>query len=240
MGLSASPHDVVGPARASPSGRGVRSLLFGDVRGFSRLTDEQLPRFAEHVLGTFAAVLDRYDERIEHQTAGATPSTPSSQRLLQRGSVRPRSAGCGPRRSISKASGCPHISPSASAVTSDPLRPPSIPITRRLGFMGAHVSRTARLEPVATARGGLRHGDSSLRRWNSMERETSPATTSATCLRRRTTAPSHVPAPPSMRAVRLTVGGRRRSRHGSSRPCPAARMASVFDELESLAGAAIF
>ena len=32
----------------------VRAMLFGDVKGFSKLTDEQLPVFAAHVLGAFA------------------------------------------------------------------------------------------------------------------------------------------------------------------------------------------
>ena len=45
----------------SASKRAVRAMLFADVRGFSKLTDEQLPRFAERVLGTFADVLARHD-----------------------------------------------------------------------------------------------------------------------------------------------------------------------------------
>src|SRR5215469_10223766 len=40
-----------------PSARVVRAMLFADIQGSSRLTDEELPRFADRVLGAFADVL---------------------------------------------------------------------------------------------------------------------------------------------------------------------------------------
>ena len=42
-------------------------MLFADVKGFSKLADEQVPRVLQHVLGAFAAVLERYADAIEHQ-----------------------------------------------------------------------------------------------------------------------------------------------------------------------------
>ncbi|HEY7948545.1 MAG TPA: tetratricopeptide repeat-containing protein, partial [Acidimicrobiales bacterium] len=49
-------------ASSSPTGgrrhpRVIRAMLIGDISGFSKLTDEQLPTFAEVVLGAFARVL---------------------------------------------------------------------------------------------------------------------------------------------------------------------------------------
>ena len=35
-------------------------MLFGDIKGFSKLNDRQLPSFVRFVLGTFAAVIERY------------------------------------------------------------------------------------------------------------------------------------------------------------------------------------
>src|SRR5207245_2884742 len=58
---------AVAPDAHAGSRRVVRALLFGDVKGFSRLTDEQLPRFTEHVLGAFAGVLGRYEDAIGHR-----------------------------------------------------------------------------------------------------------------------------------------------------------------------------
>jgi hypothetical protein len=61
----------VGPGeRPSADGgfhRVVCAMLFGDIKGFSRLTDEQLPRFATHILGSFAEVLDRHSEEVWHR-----------------------------------------------------------------------------------------------------------------------------------------------------------------------------
>ena len=39
----------------------IRAMLIGDISGFSKLTDEQLPTFAEVVLGAFAHVLGDHD-----------------------------------------------------------------------------------------------------------------------------------------------------------------------------------
>src|SRR5204862_6336733 len=50
------------PGTARPQGveRETHAMLFGDVKGFSRLTDDQLPRFIEVFLGGIAQVIERY------------------------------------------------------------------------------------------------------------------------------------------------------------------------------------
>src|SRR5205823_147050 len=47
--------------------RVVGAMLFADVKGFSRLTDEQLPLFAKRVLGSFASVLSHHRQDIWHR-----------------------------------------------------------------------------------------------------------------------------------------------------------------------------
>ena len=42
-------------------------MIFADVKGFSKLTDEEMPRFTERVLGGFALTLSRYSASIQHQ-----------------------------------------------------------------------------------------------------------------------------------------------------------------------------
>src|SRR4051794_40555492 len=61
--------DATTPASNDDRGarRVVRALLFADVKGFSKLTDEQLPRFAETVMGAFATVLDHHAADVEHR-----------------------------------------------------------------------------------------------------------------------------------------------------------------------------
>ena len=49
------------------SPRVVRAMLFADVAGFSRLTDELLPVFARSFLSAFAAAVDRYRNDVWHR-----------------------------------------------------------------------------------------------------------------------------------------------------------------------------
>ena len=48
-------------------GRVVRALLFADLKGFSMLRDEQLPRFTREVLGALAEVLRRHEASIAYR-----------------------------------------------------------------------------------------------------------------------------------------------------------------------------
>jgi hypothetical protein len=58
--------DVLATKVQTRSGRVVRAMLFADVRGFSKLSDEQLPIFAEYVFGAFATVHDRHRGTVEY------------------------------------------------------------------------------------------------------------------------------------------------------------------------------
>ncbi|MGI9051976.1 MAG: TRAFs-binding domain-containing protein [Ilumatobacteraceae bacterium] len=46
-------------APSAPTARGLRALLFADVKGYSSLADEQIPVFVAQVLGPLSRVLDR-------------------------------------------------------------------------------------------------------------------------------------------------------------------------------------
>jgi adenylate cyclase len=52
----------------------LRSMLFADFAGFSRLDEDRLSQFLEVVMGRIARVLDRHAEAVLTATAGATPS----------------------------------------------------------------------------------------------------------------------------------------------------------------------
>jgi hypothetical protein len=142
------------PAVASPappaSGRVVRALLFADVRGFSKLRDEQLPRFSERVLGPLGAVLERYGSEVCHRNSWgdgiyAVLSDPGAAAAcaldLQTaiGGVDLAAAGLPGHLALRLGA---HVGPVFQARD---------PITGGPTFMGSHVSRTARIEPVAPA-----------------------------------------------------------------------------------------
>ena len=133
------------------TGRRTRAMLFGDISGFSRLTDSQLPSFVKLVLGASAAVVNRYRKDIllantwgdglflvfddagkaadcaldlQHAIAGldlAAAGLPGDMALRLGG----------------------HLGPVYHARD---------PILERDNFFGAHVSRAARIEPVTPER----------------------------------------------------------------------------------------
>ena len=141
------PPDVRPKTASASSGRVVRSLLFADVKGFSKLTDEELPRFSTHVLGAFASVLDAYEDSVEHQNTWgdalyavlADPTEAAACALDLQAAVSAIDF---------ETVGLPtHLALRLGAHVG-PVFPTEDPVIGRLAFMGSHVSRTARLEPV--------------------------------------------------------------------------------------------
>ena len=122
-------------------------MLFADVRGFSKLTDEQLPRFTTHVLGAFADVLDRYGDQVQHRNTWGD--------ALYAVLVDPvEAAACALdlQAAVSginlEAVGLPtHLALRLGGHVG-PVYPTHDPVLGRHSFMGSHVSRTARIEPV--------------------------------------------------------------------------------------------
>jgi class 3 adenylate cyclase len=135
---------------AETSGRVVRALLFSDIRGFSKLTDEQLPRFARHVLGALAGALDRHEAAIEYRetwgdaiyvvltdpasAAACALDLQDAMESLDLAALRL------PEHLALRLGG--HVGPVFRVRN---------PIMGSGGFMGSHVSRTARIEPVTPA-----------------------------------------------------------------------------------------
>ncbi|HEY5025398.1 MAG TPA: adenylate/guanylate cyclase domain-containing protein [Acidimicrobiales bacterium] len=128
-------------------GRVVRAMLIGDISGFSKLTDEQLPSFARTVLGAFAAVLSRHDTDVEYRNTwgdalyvvlSGAPAAARCALDLQEvmGALDLEGVGL-PAHLAFRLSG--HIGP---------VFPIRDPVLDTLAFMGSHVSRTARIEPV--------------------------------------------------------------------------------------------
>lgn len=135
------------PIAEEGSGRVVRAMLFGDVRGFSKLTDEQLPAFSTHVLGALAAVIERYEDAIEFRNTWGDAvylvisdvgTAAECALALQEAmaAIDLEAAGL-PEQTALRLGG--HVGPVFRAWD---------PVLRTTGFIGSHVSRTARIEPV--------------------------------------------------------------------------------------------
>jgi class 3 adenylate cyclase len=143
----AVPPDVEAAPADDPAGRVVRSLLFADVRKFSTLTDEQLPRFNSVVMAALGRVLDDYDDAIDYKNTwgdalyvvmrdaqSAAPCATDLQTAM---------------KSIDlEAHGLPaHLALRLGAHIG-PVFPTRDAVLGGDAFMGSHVSRTARIEPV--------------------------------------------------------------------------------------------
>jgi tetratricopeptide (TPR) repeat protein len=128
-------------------GRVVHAMLFGDVKGFSTLTDEQLPVFTERFLGAFAEVLGRHRNDVWHRNtwgdavyvvltdaAGAAACALDLQDAVT--AIDLEAEGLPPHLTLRLGG---HLGP---------VFPIHDPVLDELAFMGSHVSRTARIEPV--------------------------------------------------------------------------------------------
>ncbi len=135
------------PAAGSSSGRMICSMLFADIKGFSKLTDDQLPRFAEHVLGAFAAVLERHAEHVLHRNTWGD----ALYVVLDDAGL---AAECGLELQEAMeaidlvASGLPNHLALRLGAHVGPVFPILDPVLGVPAYMGSHVSRTARIEPV--------------------------------------------------------------------------------------------
>lgn len=151
-GLDEARAPAAAPAPSRPParlGRRICGLVFCDVRGYSRLTEEYSPRFQERFLGEARQVLDALGaEFLTAQTAGdgiyATfASTPAAVEFSL--ALRDRVG-----RIDWTAFGMPPDTHVRVAVHCGPAFPIQDPVMRLPNFCGTHVNRTARIEPVVT------------------------------------------------------------------------------------------
>lgn len=125
--------------------RAVRTMLFGDIKGFSVLTDRQLAPFVEHVLGAFAGVLARHPVLYSNTWGDGLfvvlPDPVSAARCaleLQAAMTAIDLGGADlPAHLALRLGG--HAGPIYALPD---------PVLGRMSFFGSHVARTARIEPI--------------------------------------------------------------------------------------------
>lgn len=139
------------PAAPAPapagSGRVRRTMVFGDLKGFSRLGDAQLPRYVETVLGACAGVLERQDSRLRFSNTWGDglflvfddPAAAADCAFdLQAAVSGIDRAACGLPDDLGLRLGI-HYGPVFEARD---------PVLGRTNCFGFHVSRAARVEPI--------------------------------------------------------------------------------------------
>jgi len=140
-------------ASLSPAGvkpqllRQQRAMLFGDVKGFSGLGDQQLPDFIEQVLGRLAKVLDGFGNKISFRNTWGdgvfvvfedVREAALCALMMQQAMAELRCEDYGLPQALALRLGCHY----------GPIYRTQDPILKVDNYFGAHVSRTARIEPV--------------------------------------------------------------------------------------------
>ena len=127
--------------------RVVRSMLIGDIRGYSKLSEDQLVIFSRVVLGSFADVLAGYEDSIEYRNTWGDA-------LIVVFGDPTAAARCG--LDLRDAMGAlqreePDLPDYLDIRLSGhvgPIFPMWDPVMRKRSFFGAHIIRAARMEPV--------------------------------------------------------------------------------------------
>jgi class 3 adenylate cyclase len=131
-------------------GRVVRAMLFADVRGFSKLGDEQLPRFNEHVLGAFADTLARYADEVSFRNTWG-----DGLYVVMADAVSAAACALDLQTAMSgldlAAAGLPEHLALRLGAHVGPVFELRDPVLGVQSFGGSQVSRTARIEPVTPA-----------------------------------------------------------------------------------------
>ncbi|HXQ53187.1 MAG TPA: adenylate/guanylate cyclase domain-containing protein [Stellaceae bacterium] len=136
------------PAIAKPAGgRLIRAMLFCDFKGFSKLTDAELPSFVTNLLGAVGKVIASYGGAVDfantwgdglflvfEDPAQAARCALDLQRALSRLDLAEAGLPASMRMRIGG-----HLGPTYAAHD---------PVLNRTNYFGAHVSRAARIEPV--------------------------------------------------------------------------------------------
>ncbi len=128
-------------------GRDTRAMLFGDIHGFSKLTDAQLPVFTTKIMGALGRVVRRYGADLAFVNTwgdGIFAVFPDAG----------RAAACALEMQAEvsavdlQAEGLPVSMRLRLGGHLGPVYELEDPVTARLNYYGAHVSRAARIEPI--------------------------------------------------------------------------------------------
>ncbi len=142
---------LAGPAALQPRSRCLKSLLFADISGFSRMPEQYAPNFAEMFLGTCKRILDSLAHKpsvartlgdglflvFDRPSHAATFAI-----LLQQALAQVDWAALG-------------LAPETGArigLHTGPIFEIHDPVTDKPTCYGTHVNRTARLEPIVQPR----------------------------------------------------------------------------------------
>lgn len=122
------------------------AILFADAMGFSKLEDEQVPRFVRHFLGAVAEVAGRYGPRVKNTWGDGLYFLLDDVRSAGQFALDLQDR---VNATSWEEVGLPKGLCLRVALHAGPLLRCDDPVTGQVNYTGRHVSRAARIEPVA-------------------------------------------------------------------------------------------
>ncbi|MFZ0905365.1 MAG: adenylate/guanylate cyclase domain-containing protein [Mycobacterium sp.] len=127
--------------------RDTRAMLFGDIHGFSKLGDAQLPLFTDTIMGTLGEVARRHKQHIAFVNTWGDGIF-----VVFRDAGRAAACALDMQDAMGaidlKAAGLPETLKLRLGGHLGPVYELEDPVTDRPNYYGAHVSRAARIEPI--------------------------------------------------------------------------------------------
>jgi class 3 adenylate cyclase len=133
--------------QVAPGRRDTRAMLFGDIHGFSKLSDAQLPLFTEKIMGTLGEVTRRHEQHIAFVNTWGDGIF-----VVFRDADRAAACALDMQDAMNAidlaAVGLPETLKLRLGGHVGPVYELVDPVTDRPNYYGAHVSRAARIEPI--------------------------------------------------------------------------------------------
>jgi class 3 adenylate cyclase len=131
----------------APGRRDTRAMLFGDIHGFSKLADAQLPLFTNTIMGALGEVVRRHREHISFVNTWGDGIF-----VVFRNADRAAACALDMQDAMNaidlEAAGLPPTLKLRLGGHLGPVYELDDPVTDRPNYYGAHVSRAARIEPI--------------------------------------------------------------------------------------------
>jgi hypothetical protein len=142
-----TPATLLPPRPPARGDRAIRAMLFGDIKGFSKLGDDQMPAFAARVLGMLGGALDRFGQHMAFANSwgDAFFAVFDDARSAARCALEMQEEMA---RIDFVAAGLPEAMALRIGGHLGPVHRVDDPILHRPAYMGAHVVRAARIEPI--------------------------------------------------------------------------------------------
>ena len=141
-----TPRSAAAPS-ARATGRELRAMLFGDVKGFSKLTESQIPAFVTYVLGALGDVLEGYGDGVLYRNTWGDGLF-----VVMSDAAAAAQCALDLQTALDKVDLEAHGLPATLALRLGghygPVFEARDPVQGVMNYFGAHVSRTARIEPV--------------------------------------------------------------------------------------------